>query len=55
MDVGGLSRNEDEHGGVPICKHLLACVLAERWEEVFGEYVKERKVSREEAGGICAG
>jgi hypothetical protein len=51
MDAGGLSITND----VPICKHLLACLLAECWEEVFGAYVKERRVSREEAGGICAG
>jgi hypothetical protein len=49
--VGGRSLGRD----VPVCKHLLACVLAERWEGVVGGYVKERKVGREEMAGIGAG
>jgi hypothetical protein len=57
FEVGGLSFNGRDHGdeGVPVCKHLLACVLAERWDGVFGAYVKERVVGREEGGGICGG
>lgn len=40
-------------GGVPCCKHLLACVLAERWS-ILGSYVEERQVAREEAAGLIA-
>jgi hypothetical protein len=48
--VGGLSLGED----VPMCKHLLACVLAERGE-MFGGYVKTREVGVEELAGWAAG
>jgi len=39
---------------VPVCKHLLACLLAERWEAALGGYVIERRVGREEMAGIAA-
>jgi hypothetical protein len=39
----------------PVCKHLLACVLVERCEALFGGYVEERVVSWEEAAGWAAG
>lgn len=42
-------------GGVPCCKHLLACVLAERWREVLGGYVTEWRAGKEEAAGLVAG
>jgi hypothetical protein len=48
--VGGLSLG----GDVPMCKHLLACVLAERGG-LFGGYVKTREVSVEELAGWAAG
>lgn len=48
--VGGLSLGQD----VPMCKHLLACVLAERGG-MFGGYVKTREVSVEELAGWAAG
>lgn len=48
--VGGLSLGQD----VPMCKHLLACVLAER-AGMFGSYVKTREVSVEELAGWAAG
>ncbi|KAI4715423.1 hypothetical protein E4T48_08398 [Aureobasidium sp. EXF-10727] len=48
--VGGLSLGKD----VPMCKHLLACVLAER-AAPFGGYVKTREVSVEELAGWAAG
>lgn len=48
--VGGLSLGKD----VPMCKHLLACVLAERGG-LFEGYVKTRKVSVEELAGWAAG
>jgi len=35
---------------VPLCKHLLACVLVERWRGV-----EERVVGREEMAGWAAG
>lgn len=40
--------------GVPSCKHLLACVLAERWPGGLGRYVVERQVTKEEMAGIIA-
>ncbi|KAI5263362.1 hypothetical protein E4T47_09052 [Aureobasidium subglaciale] len=48
--VGGLSLGKD----VPMCKHLLACVLAKRGG-MFGAYVKTREVSVEELAGWAAG
>lgn len=47
-------RNGKGGGMPPCCKHLLACVLAERWEAVFGRYVTRRTVTREEMAGIFA-
>lgn len=42
-------------GGVPpCCKHLLACVLAERWGCGLGRYVDRREVEREEMAGVFA-
>ncbi|KAJ9133569.1 hypothetical protein NKR23_g10652 [Pleurostoma richardsiae] len=55
-EFGGLSSDGtdgDGSEGVPCCKHLLACVLAERWE-VLGRYVVERMVEREEVAGVVA-
>ena len=45
---------------MPVCKHLLACVLAERGRDVTGEasfarYVEEKVVSFEEIAGWAAG
>jgi len=40
--------------GVPVCKHLLACVLAERVEGLAA-FVEEKLVSREEMAGLAAG
>ncbi|KAJ8071046.1 hypothetical protein OCU04_001392 [Sclerotinia nivalis] len=37
---------------IPICKHILACLLAERWGDVLGMYVRERVVGREEMAGL---
>ncbi|KAK8086477.1 hypothetical protein PG994_001451 [Apiospora phragmitis] len=63
-EFGGMSRDglDPEHGddgvvgtgGVPCCKHLLACVLAERWTDVLGTYVAERRAGKEEAAGLVA-
>lgn len=42
-------------GGMPpCCKHLLACVLAERWECGLGKYVARWEVGREEMAGVFA-
>jgi hypothetical protein len=52
---GGLSLDGWAAGeGVPVCKHLLACVLAERWSAALGRYVVERRVGKEEMAGIVA-
>ena len=47
---GGLTRGEK----VPICKHLLACILIERVREL-GHFVKERAATKEEIAGWAAG
>ncbi|RDW83099.1 hypothetical protein BP5796_04590 [Coleophoma crateriformis] len=50
---GGLSLGT---GGeeMPCCKHLLACLLGEKWDAVLGTYVTVREVSREEMAGVGA-
>lgn len=47
---GGLSRGDD----LPICKHLLACFLAERCAALSG-FVEAKNVSEQEAAGWAAG
>jgi hypothetical protein len=49
-EFGGSSFNGREGEGVPVCKHLVACLLGERWD-LLGGYVREREVSSEEMGG----
>ncbi|KAK1639442.1 hypothetical protein BDP81DRAFT_391548 [Colletotrichum phormii] len=51
---GGLSLDGVGDGGVPCCKHLLACLLSEQWGDTLGKYVTERRVSREEMAGLVA-
>jgi len=57
-EVGGLSwpgfggTTVDDGGGVPVCKHLMACLLAERWSPALGHHVVECRVGREEMAGI---
>ncbi|KAI1820535.1 hypothetical protein F4861DRAFT_522518 [Xylaria intraflava] len=52
-EFGGLSEDgRDGVGGVPCCKHLLACVLAEKWHAMLGRYVEDRVVGREEGAGM---
>jgi len=51
-EYGGESR--EGGGGVPVCKHLLACLLAERWGSVLGAFIGERVVEREEMAGLSA-
>lgn len=57
-EFGGLSFDGKEGSGgglggegVPVCKHLVACLLGERWDVLRG-YVREREVSTEEMAGI---
>jgi hypothetical protein len=38
----------------PCCKHLLACLLVDKWSGMFGMYVEDRVVSREDMAGIIA-
>lgn len=54
-EFGGMSCDGKIGGQVPCCKHLLACVLVERWEAVLGRYVVEKRVEREEMAGMGAG
>ena len=55
-DFGGLSFDgrEPKGGGVPCCKHLLACLLADRWGNVLGRYAAEKRASKEEIAGLVA-
>jgi hypothetical protein len=48
---GGVSLDDGE---IPCCKHLLVCLLVERWGTVLGSYIVERTVCREEMAGIIA-
>ena len=48
---GGLCMDKE----VPICKHLLACVLAENWPKILDRHVNKVKVNREETAGLAAG
>jgi hypothetical protein len=50
-EFGGLSRGDS----IPLCKHLLACVLVERWDVFSGYGVEEKEVSVEELAGWAAG
>jgi hypothetical protein len=53
---GGVSHDgcSDTGGVPPCCKHLLACVLAERWECGLGRYVNRWDVGRDEMAGVFA-
>lgn len=55
-EFGGLAFDgrEPRGGGVPCCKHLLACLLAERWHGVLGRYVVEKRASKEEMAGLIS-
>lgn len=45
------------HGAenVPCCKHLLACVLVDEWEDLFVKHAEDRMCTREELAGVIAG
>ena len=57
MDGSGSGSGSGSGGGgaagVPACKHLLACALAERLG-LLGAYVGERRAGREEGAGLVA-
>ena len=48
--IGGLSAGEN----MPVCKHLLACVLVEH-SSTFAHLVEERTITLEELAGWAAG
>ena len=51
-EFGGLSCDGRREGHVPVCKHLIACLLAEKWE-IMGSYMTQQAVGREEMAGMC--
>lgn len=53
---GGVSFDgcTDAGGVPPCCKHLLACVLAERWHTGLDRYVNRWEAAREEMAGVFA-
>lgn len=51
---GGMSLENSGSASAPLCKHLLACLLAERWQRALGQNVVERHVSKAEMAGIVA-
>ncbi len=40
---------------LPCCKHLLACLLADKWRDVLNVHVEDKTCTREEVAGIVAG
>lgn len=48
LSLDGLSES------APCCKHLLACLLAERWETLQDNRVTTRYISRDELAGIIS-
>lgn len=53
---GGMSRDGDPRFGetLPCCKHLLACLLAEKWKDVLNVHVEDKACTREEIAGVVA-
>ncbi|KAI3393897.1 hypothetical protein diail_3500 [Diaporthe ilicicola] len=55
VSFDGTGADANGAGGLPpCCKHLLACVLVERWVGGLGSYVTRRVVAREEIAGVFA-
>lgn len=50
---GALHLEHDEMEFPPICKHLLACLFAEKWGDVLGSFVKEIQLGREEFAALA--
>ncbi|OAQ97844.1 hypothetical protein LLEC1_00017 [Akanthomyces lecanii] len=40
---------------IPCCKHLLACLLVDEWEDLLAAHVEEKSCTKEEMAGIVAG
>jgi hypothetical protein len=53
LSFDGYGADASSTTSVPCCKHILACLLAEKWAPL-GRYVTERQVSREEIAGLIA-
>lgn len=53
-EFGGASFDGQDGSSVPACKHLLAAVLADRWEALRG-MVNEKRTGRVEMAGLGAG
>jgi hypothetical protein len=53
-EAGGVSFDGRCGGNVPVCKHLLACMLGDRWKGVLGQHMKLREVGKEEMAGFGA-
>ncbi|KAL7788558.1 hypothetical protein V8C43DRAFT_287917 [Trichoderma afarasin] len=51
LELDGLTSLED----FPCCKHLLACLLAEKWRKTPGGHVQDRYTTKEELAGIIGG
>lgn len=51
---GGLSL-DGMTGDAPCCKHLLACLLAERWVSSHEGFLQTRHVTKDELAGLVAG
>ncbi|KAK4455059.1 ubiquitin carboxyl-terminal hydrolase family protein [Podospora aff. communis PSN243] len=54
LSFGGFTVDDGTEEGPPVCKHILACLLGERWGEALGDHVVERRVGREEMAGVVA-
>lgn len=54
-DFGGLSKEAERGGEVPVCKHLLACVLGEKGGAVCERMIEIRRVKRDEWVGWGTG
>lgn len=51
MGADGLPGHGED---VPCCKHLLACLLAEKWGGMLGSRVDNRRATKEELAGIMS-
>jgi coproporphyrinogen III oxidase len=53
---GGMSRDGDARFGetLPCCKHLLACLLAEKWKDALNVHVEDKTHTRDEMAGAIA-
>ncbi|KAK0613882.1 hypothetical protein B0T14DRAFT_289370 [Immersiella caudata] len=54
VSFGGFTFEDRTEEGLPVCKHILACLLGERWGDALGGHLVDRRVGREEMAGIVA-